>query len=79
MPVKAGRKVVRCAAPEGGRWRIPSRKEVIGVVRNVPGSATSFLTPEALEEARDLTEARRRVADAGPDAWLPWEELDAGR
>jgi hypothetical protein len=60
-----------------GRWRIARTAAKTTVAR--PVGAVPSISAEQLEDALDLAEARRRVADADPDDWVPWDETDAGR
>ena len=62
----------------GSKSRHYKRRDIASS-RSLSARGTAFVAPDVLEDALDLTEARRRVADAGPDDWIPWDETDSGR
>jgi len=79
---KSTRKDARPVTAPGGVTRYVRRDEAgrfTSFSVGARGLGTLRLAPEGLEDALDLVEARRRVADAGPDDWVLWDETDAGR
>jgi hypothetical protein len=74
-PTKKSSRTVR--RDSGGSWRIVRTTAKTGTARPTAGAPS--VSVEQLEDTLDLVEARRRVADADPDDWIPWDETDAGR